>query len=249
LNSDGNVGTWIFHGSSGKGTWPKNGAKSTLTIEQYDSGKILIRRENTPDSSAPDFTAIYEGTLHGRRVDGTVTATAGHPPRTFKYPWYATVPVTSCGSDGSTDAQDASETGQTALRFRQAPSALQCFLIAAKGGDGQAKALVGLMYRDGIGTASNIPEAFHWLQAGAIQDDYNAEVGLSQMYEAGIGTGADPEKARMWRERAQNNPVMIRQREQAHRQAEQQQAAEKMMFLGLAAAVEAMSQPDVYVVY
>jgi len=247
LNGNGDVGTWIFHGLNGKGVWAKSGAKSNLTIEQYDAERILIRRENTPDSTMPAFTAIYEGTLRGRRIDGTVTA--GHPPRTIKYQWYATIPVTTCDSASQSDTEDVFETGQKAVRFRQAPSAFQCFLMAAKGGNGQAKALVGLMYRDGIGTTSNLTEAFRWLQAGAIQDDYNAQVGLSQMYDSGIGASADPQKAQMWRERAQNNPVIIQQRQQAQQQAAQQQAAQQMMFLGLAAVVEAMSKPDVYVVY
>jgi len=243
LHSDGNVGTWIFHGTTGKGFWPKNGAKSTLTIEKFDTEGIRITRENTPDSTAPAFTAVYEGVLHGDRIEGTVIA--GHPPKTIQYPWFATIPVTICDPSAHLDADDAFETGQTAVRFRQASSAFQCFLLAAIQGQGQAKALTGLMYRDGIGTATNYSEAFHWLQAGAIQDDYNAEVALSQMYETGVGIPMDQQKALAWKERAQNNPVMVRQRIQA----QQQQATQQMMFLGLAAVLESLSQPEVYVVY
>lgn len=250
MNGDGTVGTWIFHGPDGKATWLKNGAKATLKIDRYDTEKIVIRRENTPDSSAPGFTAVYEGVLQGDRIEGTVTAMwPGHFAKTgVKYKWFATLPAVSCEPSATRAGMDAFETGQTALRFRQPQFAFQCFLQAAKLGNGQSKALVGLMYRDGIGTTTNYAEAFHWLQAGAIQDDYNAQVALYQMYESGIGISADPAKARIWRERAENNPVLIRQRQQEERQAQQQQAAQQMMFLGLAAVVEAMSTPDVYIV-
>jgi TPR repeat protein len=105
------------------------------------------------------------------------------------------------------------------------------------------------MYRDGIGTSVNFDEAMRWLKAGAIQDDYNAQLGLAQMYEVGIGTQPDARLAQMWKQRADNNPVIVRQRQQAAQQAQQQQAAQQMMFLGLAAVVEAMTRPDVYVVY
>jgi hypothetical protein len=247
VTGDGNVGTWIFHGRTGKAFWPKNGAKSTLEIERFDSSHIVIHRENTPDSSAPAFVAVYEGDWHGDRIEGTVTA--GRPPKVLRYSWYATVPVTTCDTADSGGGLDDFEIGQKALRFRQPSSAFQCLLKAAQQGNGQAKALVGLMYRDGIGTATDYKEAIHWLQAGAIQDDYNAQVGLFQMYESGIGTSADPEKARLWKERAENNPVMVRRREEAQQRAQQQQAAQQLMFFGLAALVEGLSKPDVYVVY
>ena len=42
------------------------------------------------------------------------------------------------------------------------------------------------------------------------------------------------------------NPIIVAQRRQ---QAEQQPAAQQMMFLGLAAVVEAVSRPDVYVMH
>ena len=249
MSGDGTVGTWIFHGHDGKGTWLKNRAKATLRIARYDNEKIEIYRENTPDSGAPGFTAVYEGTLQGHRIEGTVTAMwPGHFPKTgVRYKWFATVPVVNCDPSNQAGV-DAFETGQTGIRFRQGQPAFQCFLQAAKLGNGPSKALVGLMYRDGIGTTTNYTEAFHWLQAGAIQDDYNAQVGLSQMYESGIGTSPDPAKAKMWRDRAENNPVIIRQRQQEAQQAQQQQAAQQMMFMGLAAVVEAMSTPDVYIV-
>jgi TPR repeat protein len=180
----------------------------------------------------------------------------GHPPGHVQYSWFATVPTTTCSPAGTSNAQDAAEIGQKAVRFRQPLSAFGCFLVAAQKGDGQSKAIVGLMYRDGIGTAVNYDEALRWLKAGAIQGDYNAQLGLAQVYEVGIGTAPDPALAQMWKQRADTNPVIVAQRQQQQQQAlqqsqqaQQQQAAQQMMFLGLAAVVEAMSRPDVYVVY
>jgi len=256
MNSDGNLGTWIFHGQKrGKAQWSRGGQVATVTIEQYDYQRIVIRREDLPTSSSPGFTAVYEGTMRNKRIEGTATAKwpghfpQGKPPGSVQYSWFATVPLTTCSPAGTSNAQDAMEIGEKAARFRQPLSTFSCFLIAARKGDGQSKGIVGLMYRDGIGTAVNYDEALHWLKAGAIQDDYNAQLGLAQMYEVGIGTAADPQQAQMWKQRADNNPAIIRQREQARQQAQQQQAAQQMMFMGLAAVVEAMTRPDVYVVY
>jgi len=255
LNSDGNLGTWIFHGQrKGKAQWSRGGQVATVTIERFDTASIRILREDSPNSSSPGFTAQYEGTIHGNRIDGTVSATwpnhfpKGHPPGHVQYQWFATIPQTTC-SPAATDAQEATEIGGKAVRFRQPLSAFGCFLIAAQKGDGQSKAIIGLMYRDGIGTKVNYDEALRWLKAGAIQDDYNAQLGLAQMYEVGIGTRPDPQLAQMWRQRAENNPVVVRARQQAAQQAQQQQFNQQMMFMGMAALVEALSGPDVVYVY
>jgi hypothetical protein len=256
MNSDGNLGTWIFHGQTkGKAQWARGGQVATVTIERYDYQRIVIRREDLPTSSSPGFTAVYEGTIRNKRIEGTATGKwpghfpEGKPPGTARYQWFATIPMTTCSPAGTSNAQDAVEIGEKAARFRQPLSTFSCFLIAARMGDGQSKGIVGLMYRDGIGTTVNYDEAQRWLKAGAIQDDYNAQLGLAQMYEVGIGAAADPKQAQMWKQRADNNPAIIRQREQARQQAQQQQAAQQMMFMGLAAVVEAMTRPDVYVVY
>jgi TPR repeat protein len=100
------------------------------------------------------------------------------------------------------------------------------------------------MYRDGIGTKVNFAEAKVRFQQSAIQGDYNAELALSQMYDLGLGVPEDPAKAKEWAARAYNNPVKVGERQRAH----QQENAEKMAFLGLSALVEAMAQPEVYVV-
>jgi hypothetical protein len=242
----GGGGIWIFHGQSGEARWP-DGAIAKLTIERFDAGGVVIRRIDTTNSGSPGFTALYTGTARNGRYEGRVDAywpghfPKGKPPGMVHYTWFATVPQTACDAKAGLSAPEALETGQTAVRFRRAADGFGCFGIAA----GQAKSLLGIMYRDGIGTEVNYPEAFRWLEAGAIQGEYNAQVALSQMYDVGIGTRPDPKMAQTWKEQAYNNPVMVRQRQQA----KQQEQAQQLMFMGFAAVLDAMTRPDVVVVY
>lgn len=238
---NGNSGIWIFRGSKGEGYWAKDKQIANLTIERFDLGGVVIRREDLPNSSSPGFVATYEGRLHDGRIEGKVTARwlghfpNGSPPGTSSYTWYGTVPATTCDVNAKMSAEEAFETGTKAARFRQSPSAFQCFQIAADQGDGQSKMAVGLMYRDGIGTKVDYKKAIDWLTASAVQGDYNAQLALEQMYESGIGTPQDNDKATMWRQRAQNNPVVLQQ--------QQKQKDQEMLFMGLAALIEAASQP------
>jgi hypothetical protein len=238
---NGNSGIWIFRGSKGEGYWAKDKQIANLTIERFDLGGVVIRREDLPNSSSPGFVATYEGRLHDGRIEGKVTASwlghfpNGSPPGTSSYTWYGTVPATTCDVNAKMSAEEAFETGTKAARFRQSPSAFQCFQIAADQGDGQSKMAVGLMYRDGIGTKVDYKKAIDWLTASAVQGDYNAQLALEQMYESGIGTPQDNDKATMWRQRAQNNPVVLQQ--------QQKQKDQEMLFMGLAALIEAASQP------
>jgi hypothetical protein len=249
----GNPGTWIFHGMTGVARQP-NGAVGDLTIERFDAGGVVIRRVERANSAAAGLTAVYVGKVHDGRVDGTLTATwPGHFPNAnprdvIKGPWFAMTPRTACDAAPS-DAQSAMETGGMALRFQKPAPALQCFLFAAKQGNGPAKALVGIMYRDGIGTAVNTAEALQWLKAGAVAGEYNGQVALSQMYEVGMGTPADPAQAQYWKSRALENPAYLEKQKREARAEQQQQTAQSMMFMGLAAVVEAFTAPTVYVRY
>jgi hypothetical protein len=244
----GNSGAWIFHGNAGVGRWTA-GQVADLTIERFDATKIVIRRVDRLSSPSPGFSAVYSGKLKNGRIDGIVDASwPGHfpnqnPPGTVKYLWFASIPSLTCDASAQLSSQDANEMGGRALRFQQLPAALQCFLVSARQGDAGAKALVGLMYRDGIGTTVNTPEALHWLQASAIQDDYNGQLALAQMYELGMGTPADAKQGQYWRDRAQRNPSFV-QREKNEARADRQQAAaqqatQSMMFMGTAALLMA----------
>lgn len=253
---NGNLGIWIFHGRIGEAHWP-SGAIAKLEIEQYNDEGVVIRRTDTANSGSPGFTAVYQGEFRDGKIVGTVDASwPGHFPKSrtpgyINYPFFASVPQTSCEA-GEESTQTPLEVGQNAVKFGQPKAGLQCFMIAAKQGDGQARSWIGLMYRDGIGTEINYPEAFRWLKAAAIQGDYNAQLALSQMYDVGIGTQPDRQLAQSWKQQAENNPVILRQRQQAQerqQQAQERQQQQQLMFLGFAAVLEAVTRPDVIVVY
>jgi enterochelin esterase family protein len=67
----GSEGNWIFHGLLGEAQW-SNGASAKLVIERFDAGGIDIRRIDLPNSSSYGLTAVYTGTLHGNRIEGSV---------------------------------------------------------------------------------------------------------------------------------------------------------------------------------
>ncbi len=70
LNADVR-GTWKFSGVMGTADW-NDGAEATVVIERFDEDGIEIRRIDLPNSSSYGLTAVYKGTIHGDRVEGTV---------------------------------------------------------------------------------------------------------------------------------------------------------------------------------
>ena len=65
------TGTWKFDGILGDAQW-SNGAEAKVIIERFDEGGVDIRRIDLPNSSSYGLTAVYTGTLHGGRIEGTV---------------------------------------------------------------------------------------------------------------------------------------------------------------------------------
>jgi hypothetical protein len=241
LNKDRNVSTWVFEGIKGTGNW-QQGQKANLTIQRWSNGQVAILREDLPTSMTAGLTAVYQGSICGGTIKGTVTAhLAGQPD--LSLPWIATVPLVSC--DGiADDSLRLMEIANTAIRFRQPKPAFQCLSRAAELGDRDARTATGVMYRDGIGTKVSYPDAMRYLRQSAIQEDYNAQLALSQIYDIGLGVSPDPAQAKQWETRAYNNPVAV-----AYRQSVQNgKDMRRMAFLGLSALVEAMATPSVYVV-
>jgi Sel1 repeat len=242
LQQDGNLGAWTFHGNEGTGSWLK-GSRANLRIARWDEGKMTIVREDTPNSTTPGATVTYQGVVCGATIKGEALVNwPGHVDN-VQVPWTATIPITTCDALED-DSLKILDVAHEALRFRQLPSAFKCLSRAADLGDMQARTATGLMYRDGIGTKVSFPDAMTRFLQSAIQGDYNAEVALSQMYDFGLGVTKDPVQAKDWATRAYNNPVKIAERQNARQQADSQ----KLAFLGLSALVEAMSQPEVYIV-
>jgi hypothetical protein len=241
---DHNAGAWIFRGAKGDARWP-NGSKASLTVERFDANGVIIRREDTTDSRTAGESAVYYGTVHGERMEGTALIKDLRADGTMEnkqVPWFATIPTTTCDSNLSAD--EAVEFGGEAAAFRQMPSAFQCFLLAANQGNGRAKALVGLMYRDGIGVKTNYTESMVWLKAAAIQGDHDAQLALHQAYDLGIGTNPDPAQAAKWQHAADSNPLVVRQAKMDAEQREDKQ----LMFMGLTSILSAaVSGPTVIV--
>ncbi|MGB6729026.1 MAG: alpha/beta hydrolase-fold protein [Terracidiphilus sp.] len=76
---DGKVsGAWEFSGILGTADW-SDGAEANVVIERFDEGGVEIRRIDLPNSSSYGLTAVYKGTLHRDRVEGTVVwSWSGH---------------------------------------------------------------------------------------------------------------------------------------------------------------------------
>jgi hypothetical protein len=88
----GNVASWIFHGPRGVALWPQARTASTLEVERFDRGGVVIRRTNIPGSSAAGLTAVYTGTLSGDEINGTVTWTwAGFKQGSAQGTWHAKI--------------------------------------------------------------------------------------------------------------------------------------------------------------
>lgn len=85
-------GAWVFHGSLGDAQW-SNGAQAKLVVQRFDEGGIDIRRIDLPNSASYGLTAVYTGTLHGNRIDGSVVwSWSGHwDDRHPSGQWSATV--------------------------------------------------------------------------------------------------------------------------------------------------------------
>lgn len=70
--ADGSVsGRWKFNGLLGTADW-SNGAQATVVLERFGESGVKIRRIDLPNSSTYGLTAVYQGTILGDRVEGTV---------------------------------------------------------------------------------------------------------------------------------------------------------------------------------
>jgi len=71
-------GMWSFHGIIGDAHWA-NGAVAKVVVEKFDEDGVLIRRIDQPGSTTFGVTAVYKGTVHGDRIEGTVVwSWSGH---------------------------------------------------------------------------------------------------------------------------------------------------------------------------
>ena len=108
-----------------------------------------------------------------------------------------------------------------------------------------ARTATALMYRDGLGTEVDYKQAKNLFTSAAIAGDYNADVAMAEMYDFGLGVQRDLGEVKLWRERAYNNPAAVA----ARQNQKDKESAQKFMFLGLCAMIEAFSRPTVYQVW
>ena len=110
----GKLGTWTFRGASGDARWP-SGARASLTLETTDEGSITVHRVDVAGSASAGFTAVYHGTLHNGRYEGTVDASwPGHFPQAgVHYAWWAAV-VTGQSQPSASSASPSQPSGPTA---------------------------------------------------------------------------------------------------------------------------------------
>jgi enterochelin esterase-like enzyme len=72
------TGMWKFSGALGNAEW-NNGSEARVVIERFDQGGVDIRRIDMPTSTSYGLTAVYKGTLHGDRIEGSVVwSWSGH---------------------------------------------------------------------------------------------------------------------------------------------------------------------------
>jgi TPR repeat protein len=64
--------------------------------------------------------------------------------------------------------------------------------------DGQAQALLGLMYQNGFGVTPDNNEAFKWFERAAVRGNDSAQYNLALMYETGQGAKRDITLAIKW---------------------------------------------------
>lgn len=81
-------------------------------------------------------------------------------------------------------------------------TALQVWLPAAQGGDGEAQYYVGQMFERGLGVDPDFAAAAEWYRKAADQEYSAAQIALGSLYESGRGVPQDAEEALRWYRRA-----------------------------------------------
>jgi TPR repeat protein len=85
--------------------------------------------------------------------------------------------------------------GVSLFESHQYAAALPALLDAAQRGHPRAQALLGRMYREGLGVAVNERQAVSWFGQAAAQGHRGAQFALGSMYEEGEGVPKDVQKA------------------------------------------------------
>ncbi len=235
---------WIFDGLRGQAAW-HFGAVANLSVQSFDGRNIVINRADPPGTYSSRwagkdgyFRAVYRGTFHGNRVDGTVVWNGNwqHPGT-----WYAVAPEVLCDpmQQCPLDMGQLIQLGKNAVNAGLYRAALIAFFAGARQGNSDAQAYAGWMLLDGKGASPHYALAYQLLQQSAEQNNYNGEVGLAKMYEQGLvpGKPKDPERAAFWKNRAQQREQEMRAQAAQQQQMQQAQAAMGLFAFGALAAI------------
>lgn len=81
----------------------------------------------------------------------------------------------------------------------------------AKAGDLRAHVRIGIMYRDGLGTAKNLDAAVEWFRKAATKGNASAQVNLGLAYQLGQGVLKDEARAAHWYRKAADQGHIVGQ--------------------------------------
>jgi TPR repeat protein len=224
----GSSGTWDFQGPKGHAKWVY-GAVANLTVESFSADHVVIRRADPPGTYSGGLTAVYTGTIHGDRVDGSVSWNGGAPGK-----WFAFIHQ-SCDPDNPfhVGPDEALLRGQLYYGTSSFTNSACWFFIGASQENARAQAMLAFQLREGKGLLNRNPvNAFYFAQKSANQGDYYGESLLAEMYQLGEGTTADKNKAATWAARAklQSPEYQAKQRAQANSQTNAAASALLMLF-------------------
>jgi TPR repeat protein len=218
-------GAWTFHGKEGEATWfAQTAVHAKLTVLSSQPGDIRIRRTDLIGGK----TGLYTGARKGDRISGTVVwSTPGHPGESSET-WSASPPQTVCPASPNFSVADALRIGQNALMFNLQRNALDCYTVAASGGDPRAQTIVGLIYYRGQAgvVTQDYKAALPWLRQAADQGVYAAQKTLADMYTLGSGTAANEKLAKFYSDKA------AEQKRDWERQQDRQNRAANNMLTG-----------------
>lgn len=96
-------------------------------------------------------------------------------------------------------------TGVAALAEGDFATAIREFRPLAEQGDAEAQALLGGMYRQGLGAPQDYPAALFWFRKAANRGNPHAQYDLGRMYDEGNGVPQDYVSAHMWLNLASGN--------------------------------------------
>jgi hypothetical protein len=241
---------WIFEGNRGQAMW-RFGPVASLSIDKFDGHTIVISRTDPPNSASSGFApggqfrAVYSGTIHGNRIDGTVV---WNGDTSHSGTWYAAIPQKLCVpfADCPLTMQQMLDLGGNTYQAGLHLAGERCFRVAAEQGDTDGEAYLGFVLYQDKGNPARAAEAFKWATKSAAGNNGLGEILLGHIYQHGVGTAPNAELAQSWLDKghAKMKQDEAAQVQQQVRQVIGQAAVETVLGLMLSAATGDTSGGD-----